>query len=89
MGILQVQKLQQGGGETTGASSFSCITLNAAVPPQIRGQSPEKEKSAGDTPPAREMLERDAAGVLTQGLRSIQGDVAMAAEMILELSEVL
>ena len=35
------------------------------------------------------MLERDAAGVLTQGLRSIQGDVAMAAEMILELSEVL
>jgi hypothetical protein len=35
------------------------------------------------------MIEHDAAGMLTEGLGSIQSDVAVATEMILELSEVL
>ena len=35
------------------------------------------------------MIEHDAAGMLTEGLGSIQSDVAIATEMILELSEVL
>ena len=34
------------------------------------------------------MIEHDAAGVLTEGLGSIQSDVSIATEMILELSEV-